>query len=408
MYYYNHKALKNSNILVTIEEVDRVNDMVLIDFFDKTEFGSFLNSISRFNREDNPSMMLLKNYRLRNVLENTIYAISTDVFVKWYENNKLINENENSRLIGYSVELDSSDETIFEYSVSLGGLEGIKFDFTYSGSNTGLFELNPKLQITNNLSVNIRNVGQGNWNEILSGDNVRLVYDAGCSMFSTYNFARTLIENKIVVYERDRPGLILSHWDKDHYHALLWMSDEELSHFSYFVCRDYLPNATSVNLFLRLQNTIGAQNIFTIPAETRDERGGLTRLNLINPTNNHLLLFNSQYHKNRNVSGLILALRTQNSSVIMPGDAHYEQLSVDVLPHLAFNSNHYLVVPHHGGRAGSYIYQTHGNVSKNEAIISVGNNHFGHPIDYYLNQLNNNWGRIGQTRIRGHDIRIVL
>ena len=127
------------------------------------------------------------------------------------------------------------------------------------------------------VSVTIRNVGQGNWNEINFNDLVKIVYDAGAPMNASRTDIATIIGNRNTLYPTSKPILILSHWDKDHYHSLIGMTDTELqNNFSAFVCRDRIPNLTSRILFSRLRNAVGSANTYTISANTRFTRGGPT------------------------------------------------------------------------------------------------------------------------------------
>jgi len=66
------------------------------------------------------------------------------------------------------------------------------------------------------------------------------------------------------------------------------------------------------------------------------------------------------------------------------------------------------VVPHHGGKAGNYIYEMSNNVTKGNAIISVGPNNYGHPIPDYIAALRDARFNVLQTRFEQRDITINL
>ena len=120
----------------------------------------------------------------------------------------------------------------------------------YNGGN----DINKIPLINNNgrIGITVRNVGQGNWNEIKCNDSVRIVYDAGAPMTSSPDEIVNIIGNRSTLYAESKPILILSHWDKDHYHSLLGMSDNDLKNcFSAFVCRNYTPYLTCRILFMR-------------------------------------------------------------------------------------------------------------------------------------------------------------
>ena len=112
------------------------------------------------------------------------------------------------------------------------------------------------------------------------------------------------------------------------------------------------------------------------------------------------------YHKTKNISGLVLALRTIESSVIFSGDCFYSQLSENVLPQLEYKNNHNLIVPHHGGQAGKYFYKNK-KAEKVNAIISAGKSK-SHPSKYYTDFLRCEFKTLRSTKVENKDIIIDL
>lgn len=219
---------------------------------------------------------------------------------------------------------------------------------------------------------------------------------------------RTLIDTRSTHYIKNKPKLILSHWDKDHYHCLLGMQDVELSAFSCFIFRDFVPNLTSRKLYSRISSLISSGNLYAIPAEDRTSRGGFTSLIPLNDTKNQIVIYNSQYHKNRNISGILLTLKTAKSSIVLSGDALYSQISRCILPHLNYNHKHNLIVPHHSGKGGEYIYNNPGKLKFETAIISVGKNNYGHPNSNYVKSLKTDFNSVLKTSKEKKDIKIDL
>jgi beta-lactamase superfamily II metal-dependent hydrolase len=405
MYYYYHKKYFPDDILVYIEEFNKDTGLVLFDFLDSNEYNSFAEFGGVNYSLSNPSMVLIKNYNQRTIRENTIYAIKRNVIESWRELNLINSENQNSFLIGYTIELSSYNNQIFFESVSLNDFLDYYLNYYMRGS--GSLKSLPG-NIKGKLSVTVRNVGQGNWNEINADNKTKIVFDAGASMYATRNDIRNIIGNRAIKYSTDNPGLLLSHWDKDHYHSLVGMTDAELANFSFFICRDRVPNLTSRILFGRIIAAIGTANTYTIPAEPRTTSGGHTHLIPLMPLSSQFMIYNAQHHKNRNISGLVVSLKTKSYSIILSGDCHYEQISVDVLPHLGFKHKHHLVVPHHGGKAGNYIYNLPRNVTPAKAIISVGPNNYGHPLLNYTRALALDWFSVQKTQTVNNDITINL
>jgi beta-lactamase superfamily II metal-dependent hydrolase len=406
MYYSSYKRYYPEDVLIYVEEFNKELDTVLFDFIDSNEHTLFTELGGLQTNLLNPSMVYLSNYKLRTIQENTIYAIKQSVIESWRDQSIIVSNNENSFLIGFTIELpDNTTNEIFGDSVSLNDFDDVFLNFYMNGNgdNSAL-----PVSVEGRLSVTIRNVGQGNWNEIKGNRSPKIVYDAGAPMFASRTEVRAIIGNKPMEYNLSTAGLILSHWDKDHYHSLIGMSDAELGYFSYFICRDRVPNLTSRILFNRIRNVVGAINVFTLPAELRTSRGGPTLFVPKTPIRRQVMLYNAQYHKNRNISGIVLSVKTRTASIILSGDAHYPQISRDILIHLNYPHNHYLVVPHHGGKAGNYAYSLPNRVIPNDAIISVGRNHYHHPYTYYTNALNSDGFNVLQTQIRNNDITITL
>jgi len=405
MYYYYHKRYYPEDVLVYIEEFNKETGAVLFDFLDSTEYSSF-TQLGEFNYSlSNPSMVHLKNYNQRTIQENTIYAIKKNVLDNWRKLDLINLDNQNSFLIGYTIDLSSDNNQIFSESVSLNDF--LDFSLNYYMRGGGNLKSLP-VKIKGKLSVTVRNVGQGNWNEIIENDKTKLVFDAGASMYATRTDIRNIIGNRATKYSTEKPGLILSHWDKDHYHSLVGMTDAELANFSFFICRNRVPNLTSRILFGRIIAAIGSANTYTIPAEPRTARGGHTQLIPLMPVSSQFMIYNAQHHKNRNISGLVISLKTKSSSIVLSGDCHYRQISIDILPHLNFNHKHHLVVPHHGGKAGNYIYNLPRNVTPDKAIISVGPNNYKHPMLLYTSALALDWLSVQKTQTLNNDITINL
>lgn len=236
--------------------------------------------------------------------------------------------------------------------------------------------------------------------------NVIIVYDAGAPTFASKASVREIIGNKIEEYSISKPILILSHWDKDHYHSLIEMTDEEIKCFSSFVCIDRAVTNTTCILLNRFISVLGISNVVQISNVPRVTKGGKTPLYLLSKESSQILLYTSMYHKTKNISGLVLALRTQESSVIFSGDCYYSQLTENVLPQLNYPNNHNLIVPHHGGLAGKYFYENK-KAKKVNAIISAGNSK-NHPSKYYTDFLRCEFNTLRSTKVENKDIIINL
>ncbi len=404
----NYKRKYPEDVIVFIEEFNKIEGTVVFDFFDSNEYLLFNGQdITDSQNGTNGSMVKLFNYNKRSVRENTYYVIKMDTIQNWRQNN-LISTEIDSFVFENFIYLNDNDinsDEIFSTSITFGEFDSSYFN-NYMYGRQNLDEVDFALR--GELKVAVRNVGQGNWNEIISNDSCKIVYDAGAPMHATKNEIRKVIGNRGNEYIESNPGLIISHWDMDHYHSLLGMTDDELSSFSYVIFRDQVPSLTSRRLYSRLRNLIGVKKLYSIPAIAKAKKRGPTYLYPLNSTNNKLVVYNSEEHKNRNISGIYLSLKTIKSSVIFSADAHYDQISRDILPSLNYTHEHNLIVPHHGGRAGKFIYSRPSNVSFNIAVISVGINSYGHPIASYENMLKLNFKSVFKTKYKLKDVIIPL
>src|SRR5690606_21405355 len=104
-----------------------------------------------------------------------------------------------------------------------------------------------------------------------------------------------------------------------------------------------------------------------------------------------------------------ISVRAKGGSVILPGDAHYKQISRDILPMLNYPHDHNLVVPHHGGKAGKYCYDLPSSVVTIEkAVLSYGDNHYNHPSKENISSLKTTGFEIRRTFTEKQDVDIHL
>ncbi|MCC5930333.1 MAG: hypothetical protein JJU28_13885 [Cyclobacteriaceae bacterium] len=171
MYYYYYKRLFPDSVLVYVEEFNKQDGTVLFDFIDSNEYGLFNESLNVSTDLNKPSMVLLTNYKGRTVQENTIYAIRPATIQSWREQNAINSDNLNSFLIGYNIDVTKTEEPIFKESVSLSDFfDALYLNYYMTGSGD---ESKIPFRKKGKVSVTIRNVGQGNWNEINFNDKVK-------------------------------------------------------------------------------------------------------------------------------------------------------------------------------------------------------------------------------------------
>lgn len=227
MLFHSDREKIPDSVLVYVEEFNKSEGVVLFDFIDSDEFRLFLNSINLDFELKEPSMVLLRNYKGRVVQESTIYAIQRRTILSWGQKYVRELDTSDSFLIGFRIDVSDTDQSIFKKSISPTFLEKFySHNFFMTG---GGYVPNVPIKYRGRISAVVRNVGQGNWNEVCFNDNVKIVFDAGAPMTATKEEIKKIIGNRSSLYPDSKPILILSHWDKDHYHALIGMSDSELN-----------------------------------------------------------------------------------------------------------------------------------------------------------------------------------
>lgn len=156
MYLKYHSRYFPNDVLVYIEEFNKAQGYVLFDFYDSNEFRSFTSYIKSDYNLNRATMVSLINYRFKTIRENTYYSIKRETIISWQENN-LITENDNSLLVGYTIEVSNFDVEgqIFTHSVSLKDYHS--FDHLMFGKSD-ISDI--EFDWSGKLSVNIKNVGQ--------------------------------------------------------------------------------------------------------------------------------------------------------------------------------------------------------------------------------------------------------
>ena len=268
------------------------------------------------------------------------------------------------------------------------------------------------------LQFRVNNVSQANWNEVLNDEKVLLVYDIGAPIHAKKSEVRQYINNYSSNYAKDKPVLILSHWDIDHYHCLLEMTEVEIRNkFKRFIFPDKFKSCTSLRAYSMMEQALGVSNINCIALPPRTKNRAYPKMHN-KFSNQNLRLYVGEASRNINYSGVILYAEGTKGNVIFSGDSLLVQAS-DVLAQSTsvnkVNKEHHLIVPHHGGDIkGKKIYMTYNipyYLQAKFAIISVDehNNTYGHPSVNMLLYLSSiaNW-KILRTDKQGSIGPIVL
>lgn len=236
-----------------------------------------------------------------------------------------------------------------------------------------------------NLTLNIRDVKQANWNELLYGDVIKLVYDIGAKIDAKRNEVRAIFESRKDVLKRDKPILIISHWDMDHIHCLRYADSQTIQDcFSKFICIDAMKSLTSHQIYNKVLAALGSGNVYCIQPACRTNG---TTMHLWKRVGN-VSIYYGEKSANINYSGLCMFVKGMRKSVNFTGDVKLIQaknIYDQELQNIQTNK-HVLIAPHHGGENApkDRIYSD----PTTEVVISVGTpNSYRHPGKYMLSYL---------------------
>jgi beta-lactamase superfamily II metal-dependent hydrolase len=352
-------------------------------------------------------MVLVNGYEPNRIQNNTIYAIKKETLRSLRTRGVALDPIEDSYVFGFQMRMPKNAGRLFDRSVRLSVRERIARGIQLESQHD-----NAKIpdKYEEELKAIVRNVGQGNWNELLCGGKVKLVYDIGTDMHAKKKDVNAVVDNKDMEYQQSSPGVIISHWDVDHYNCLLGLHDDTINKLSYFVARNDFPTETSKRVRDRVRQHLDKSTIFFVPYERRIKKRGSVEMVLLSSETNQLKIFNAARHKDRNRSGIIVSIETSKSNIIFSGDAHYDQISDYVLPNIGdVNTKNNLVVPHHGGYAGNYQYQLRAGIKPEIAAVSVKHSkQYRHPKKKNIVELIKTGFKAKRTDFEGHDIEIPL
>lgn len=396
--YPARKLRDDDELFFYVEKFDYQQRRVLLDFYDSIEFNSF-NQISAFDYdwEKRPTMVEILNYNGRRLRENVVYGIQISRIIQLIGLFQVV---EDSFLIGFRIVLTENDDELVTKSKAFNSFEDSFRNFFKSDALPEVKFKSGQIE-----RVIVRKVGQGSWNELISNGECKFVFDAGTIYTTSRSDLIAGLDKRNSEYQASKPILILSHWDVDHYHYLLAMDDDTIKAFQLFIYRQGPPNLTARKVVGRFSilNPSAPVSISTVDPYPKKSSTRLQSSNLT--SDGGLIFFNAFRNRSRNKSGLGLALRKLNKSVIFSGDYDYSQISDYMLPLLRYKSENFFIVPHHGGKAGKFAFNAHALLEPREAIVSVGRNPYGHPIDHYIDSLRKKGFSVIRTDIKGtHEI----
>lgn len=365
-----------NKISLYIEKVNRKENFVLLDFINESEYSTAINYCNINSTEYGGTMILMRpkaDCNFKYPTEGKIYNTTLENFYSVFNLNQgqPAIENDSPDIL---LEID-----LTEYSSQMAsrifnnGSYPSKTFFSYI--NSEISSKDTDLVIPEIDSVIVKNVGHGNWNQIICKNGRGIMFDFGCSVIYSNSERRNLLHNNPLNKFTD---LIISHWDIDHYNLINSANATELS----YIKNVYAPIA-SVNLMCQKAiKKLSAANITYLPPIAQRLQKRVISLHEYSSGNNWSL-FCGEQSKNKNLSGLALAVYNNQDCVYFCADHSFKQTLDDmynILTNKTSDLTHHFIVPHHGGKAGTYnLKRFNSSGSCGKAVASSAKNPYGGP-----------------------------
>jgi beta-lactamase superfamily II metal-dependent hydrolase len=240
-------------------------------------------------------------------------------------------------------------------------------------------DLGATLSPNDTVQLTVVDCGHGNWNEIstISG---RVLYDVGASRRFTRKQVRDLIDERSIGAETRPITVVISHWDIDHYHALLEFQSSELAKLQVVFTPSQVPDTAT---YKRVAKRLSDHQV-RLAAVAPAPRSGTTReITLERHWQNGIFtVFRATPGRSRNQTGIVLGVQGQREVALLTGDHHYNKVLVAASKIPSYRGRPcILVAPHHGGLAGEPLARDWlAFFSSLTTPISCGLNSHGHPI----------------------------
>lgn len=258
-------------------------------------------------------------------------------------------------------------------------------------------------KIRDNFELRIWDVGQGSTNSISDQENLTL-FDFGASIHYSKQRRQTIFRKHASLFAgKKRISLIISHWDCDHINLLCEVDNDFLKNIC---CVFYPPgiiSLTAKQIAVRIEKYCNCR--VEISPKTRKiwNKCGIQR----ECSGNRYILYTGENSREPNQAGLLLVLSSKSAVALLTADhTNYQVWDVVFRDAVVLNKRLHVVVPHHGGNCGRTAVRTVATPGK--AVISVGNNPYGHPTQTTVTSYRRACYRLLQTDIVGDDIVIPM
>lgn len=309
---------------------------------------------------NNPKEFYLsKAYQLVDALTVSPLAKNTPVV--------LVAENSNKSILNGATKL-----------TALGGVDDVSLYQSAQATN-GVF-------ITQNMEVHFINVGQGDSTYIELGDGTDILIDGGESKYgnTVVNYLKNLEKDIDLEY------VIATHPDSDHVGGLQEVF-KQLDVKNFYYPTDAPHDTQTWNNVLNLAKSEGCKVLDAKSGTTLNIGGAV--LKFVHPAIDY---------KDNNEDSVVTLLDYNNTEVLLTGDAE-STTENDMVNQNLVGDVDVLKVGHHGSNT-STTQAFLNKIKPEHAVISVGENSYGHPTSNILNRLINSGSKVWRTDKNGNVI----
>ncbi len=236
------------------------------------------------------------------------------------------------------------------------------------------------------IELTVVDCGHGNWNEIKTA-NDRVIYDVGASRRFTKAQVRALVAARGILGETRPISVVISHWDVDHYHALLEFDPAEFAKLRVVFTPSQVPDTQT---YRRVSNLLTNHGVTLAAQQPASRPNGSRAIVLQQHWNRGIFtMFRATPGRSRNQTGIVLGVRGRREVALLTGDHHYDKVLAAMCNIPTYQGCPcILVAPHHGGLAGSPSAANWlASFSVMTTPVSCGVNPHGHPIADVVNEL---------------------
>lgn len=216
-------------------------------------------------------------------------------------------------------------------------------------------------------------VGQGNANGLFTKDKA-LLYDLGAHNSANNVKVKRTFYSEYNLYKGKEYGLIISHWDIDHYQQLCVAPNIFFHRMSFIIFPAVVNTVAAAQLILQFSSATYCNRCFAVlPAKAIRGNDSFKHIMSCFTDSTCFDLYCGQNKYGKNNSGLVFCVDGFERLALFTGDR--ERWNKANFTETAQDKELVIIVPHHGAKKPDIPPVNH----PWKALVSVGNNIWSHP-----------------------------